>query len=73
MITGEELRRITSGFVKEVYACKTEEDAKALFEKIEKFYSDNDIPPFYEKGDWRAEYDEYDQKGVGEMLAMMIS
>ena len=50
MITGEELRRITSGFVKEVYACKTEEEAKALFEKIEKFYSDNDIPPFMKKG-----------------------
>ena len=73
MITGEELRIITRGFVKEADACETVEEAKALCDKIKKFYFDNGIPSHYEEGDWRAEYDEYAREGCGEMLAMMLS
>lgn len=73
MITGEELRAITRGFVQEVYSCDSVEKAKALSEKIDKFYSDNGLPFLYKPGDWRAEYDEYAREGCGEMLAMILS
>lgn len=72
MISGEEIRRVTSGFVVEAIKCRTAEDAKDLLKRVEKFYLDNDIPLVYKKGDWQAEYDEFDRQGVGEMLGMMI-